>query len=126
MEEITPLLRELAAQMNTTVEFLWGVLVRQAQVYAISYIVDTIIVLVIAYLFASVLNHWRRSNVGFDFMEVPTQDEGKWALYLFLSIVLGIITLTGMLAIIFTFNNFLTALLNPEYWALQQILEYIK
>ncbi len=115
MEELAPLLNELALQLGTTVEFLWGVLLRQAQVEVIKGITYWIILIVLITV--------ALKKVNFDFSE-PVENE-DFPSFLFA----GILITTFIIALVMNvvnIDNILNALLNPEYWALQQILEVIK
>lgn len=119
MEETVPLLEQLAAQLNTTVEFLWDVLVRQAQVYVISHIVWWVIFAV---------SIWPAVWASKWFMRIMEGDEtdetAGWVFFIAL-LLWVVVFITGIGNLLAT-EEFLTALLNPEYWALQQILEFIK
>ena len=120
MEELTPLLNELAAQLNTTVEFLWQVMVRQAFISAIGQIV--LYVLYGISVFVSIkyiLKIWN-SYKEQDHMladDIPH-------LFGLIAIPFFLLLFTGMAII--EIPNLITKLMNPEYWALQQILEFIK
>lgn len=105
-----------AEKIGTTVDKLWGALLKQAP---ISGTIDIIIYL--AMIFVSI--------VAFKFIsKKTTAQEGEryavwegeekgiaWAVYIF---VVGIMTI----AFLCTVGNTIAAFFNPEYWALMQIV----
>lgn len=118
MEELTPLLNELAAQLGTTVDFLWGVLVRQAQIFVIIHIVYWIlwiISLLIAYRVTLYLCKNLEKIDDAQYFGKIILNAIPWAIVF----ILGFIQLAAL-------SDFITALLNPEYWALEKVLEFIK
>lgn len=115
MKEITPLLNKLAAQLNTTVEFLWEVLVRQAQFEFIIFIIGILVILLLDIAIRYVVLHAMTKT------EQSEDDKRIASMAIFL---LGTIAL--FFYIFLNGRSAIIALLNPEYWALQQILEVLK
>ena len=107
-------LTALAGKLGTTAEYLWGVLVRQAPISA-----AIELTLLAAWVAACV---WlvffvRRNTAG---------DKPKWSdevtrLFAWTGVVLvcSMTAISGGNAI----SDALTAIMNPEYWALRQILK---
>jgi TRAP-type C4-dicarboxylate transport system permease small subunit len=125
MDELTQLLQQLAGQLGTTVEFLWGVMVRQARVEAIYNIVSlciTTILWIASYWYIKwTCNVWRKWT---EIDKIPEEDERYLHLVIvgfFGYVILAVIT---FVLIVHT-KQTVTQLLNPEYWALKQILEQI-
>lgn len=118
MEELIPILEQLASELNTTVEFLWQILIKQANVFIIVYVCRIISVGILGFIFSkavSVFTHW-----------VEKDDESWQCITSFVvSGVCAVIIVVSVIIIIVDFSEFVTALMNPEYWALQQILERI-
>ncbi len=120
MEELVPLLEQLAAQLNTTVEFLWETMVRQAYVSAIGQIVLYVFYSIFAFVSVKYIPRIWRS-----YKELDSYSNEE------LPHIFGVIALSVLL-FIFTglavaeIPNLITKFVNPEYWALQQILEFIK
>ena len=118
MEQLEPMLRELAAQLGTTVEYLWGVMITQAHVYVLSYIVYLVLFFLVFFItYKLIKNLANEADDDLECMQIPQ---------FILIVVLCFGLVAGTIGLTIEFSNFLTALLNPEYWALQQILEYIR
>jgi uncharacterized integral membrane protein len=115
MEELAPLLEQLAAQLNTTVEFLWGVMIRQAQYEFVFFIVG---ILVILFLYIAIHHVVLRAMI-----KMEENEENKAMASIIISIIGAFILL---LYILINGKSAMVALFNPEYWALQQILEFIR
>jgi multisubunit Na+/H+ antiporter MnhG subunit len=119
------LIEQLAKQLNTTVEHLWSVMIRQASVSAYIDMV-TIVVLGITLLLAvyglhKFYSYWSKKEGETDPMDwrSPIHAVG----YL---ICVSAVIAVGVGFVICTFTTIptiITRLINPEYWALTQILE---
>ena len=104
-EETTKIISQLAGKLGTTTEYLWGILLRQAPITAsLELLFDVLIVFVlfISWILAkdTKFNDW------------------KCAIYVslaFANVIIGLI-------IICTLPTTLAGFLNPEYWALRQLL----
>lgn len=105
------LIRELAEKFGTTAEHLWGVLIRQAPISGVIGLALDALLLWLVY-FA-----WKNlGNIKFDKWD---EDFGKGMLYSGL-IVASALVLIGV-AVYFPVQ--LSGIINPEYWALKQILK---
>lgn len=112
-------LQQLAERLGTSVEYLWSVLVKQAYIAAATNAVWLIVVgLLVVATYRAALRYsvegkaLRDERGPFSNHEIPT----------LVSILLAVLCVAlGLL-----FTNIvvvtITALANPEYWALQQIL----
>lgn len=112
-EESLKLLDKYATELGTTTEYLWEILVSQAYVSGITSIMLAIASL-IAFLIipASYLVLERKADI----------DEEWWIVYTLLSMVIAVLSI-AFLSI--SISNMVTALANPEYWALKEILNTI-
>jgi len=117
-DQVMEILRVLAEKFGTTTEFLWGILVRQAYVFGITSIVVFAATSLLVFL-------W---NWGVFRYEIPSDDPkgdtkfGVYMLRLFgvmLAFIWTCMFLSGM-------HEVSTALINPEYWALRQVLGGLK
>ena len=120
-EEIAPLIRELAQELGVATEYLWSVMVSQASVYVLSMLIALIflvgvMIIVILGIKSRAKKHGSLGKALGNDNEVPAY---------VLIIVLFIITVVTFMSIMLTIQPFITALLNPEYWALEQILDKI-
>ena len=107
-------LTALAHKLGTTAEYLWGVLVKQAP---ISGVLDLAVIAAWAAACVWLVRLVRRKTAGDD----PAWDDetgrvfawiGTW-LACILAAVIGSLSVAGAV----------TAIVNPEYWALRQILK---
>lgn len=105
-DQTAQLLKDLASQMGTTAEYLWGVLVRQAP---ISGTIDLIITAVIFLVGIPLIYGLKKASAERE------DSEGVWFIGM---------CIWGIILIIFIVNlpSALTAIMNPEYWALNKIL----
>ena len=117
------LLRELADKFETTTEHLWEVMIQQASITAPLYAIAAsflIGVTFIAWCFVMSKTTPRPNSLD---SSRPHKAEwkneeavGVWAILISVTaVVIGLVSYLVFLAA--------TAALNPEYWALQQILE---
>ena len=104
-EESTALLEELAEKLGTTSEYLWAALLRQAP---ISIITDLLVLAVwVAVLILTFRKLKKLSDK--DYIEL------LWIFWGLGAVICGVIAP-------FVFSNMIIVLLNPEYWALKQLL----
>lgn len=111
-EKTEAMIRELADKMGTTTEHLWGVLVKQA-------VITGSVGLAMYVLFAALLIAigLKVRRMGGDIVKAM-EDPICFAL----SIVFGVGTVSYIFAMLSAFVTTVSALVNPEYWALSQIL----
>lgn len=110
-EQTTKMIEELSQKLGTTVQHLWGVLVKQAPIDST---VDIFVLTLWLYFQIRLLKVIRRKTEG----RSPEWDE-KLPPYIFWFATAGFLFLS------FTYNiNLIVAgFVNPEYWALKQILK---
>jgi len=127
MKDINLLLTELAEKLGTTIEYLWGVLIKQAYVYAITMTIAD--VFMIACIIATIKLHVKFSkdlNAGNDDLPRLTMyDKHEYILSGIMSCA-GVLSIVFMLALVLSFSSIVTAYINPEYWALNKLLNSIK
>jgi len=116
MENLTQLLENLANKLGTTTEYLWGIMIKQAYISGVTSLVWLVIALIGTFFWFQGLNYVRKN-----WKELYDDESVVWWV---MCLVVGII----IISLIFIENdsNFVTALLNPEYWALEKVLETIK
>jgi hypothetical protein len=114
-ENTTKLLEQLAEKLGTTIDKVWGILVAQAKIDAYQDFIWSLVFTVITLFLARMAwNCWRLGTR-------KDEDEPK-----FISGILVIVGLiTGSFIVGFLLNG-ISSLLNPEYWALNQILSKLK
>ena len=118
MEHIDPALLQrldaLAAKLNVTAQYLWAVMLRQAHIEAATDLVWASISLTIALACGYFLLRVARMALA------NTWDSED---YLLKALVAGLVTLLAVVFFCINLQNAITPLLNPEFWALQQLLK---
>lgn len=115
------LLNRLADKFGTTVEHLWGVLVRQAVISAVTEIVMALaMVAAWVWLFRFVRSKTTapKETPENRYPHAEWEDAGALIAWLVAALALLLVTIQVYCAA----TTGLTALLNPEYWALKQLL----
>ena len=102
----------LANKLGTTSEYLWGVLLKQAPISAITDLIQYALI-----IFACTF--WIKKVKTFaDKISDGEWEETSWAWIGVVSVILGIFVVCAFLS----FPNTFYALVNPEYWALNKLL----
>lgn len=121
-KETIEMLKALAEKLGTTSEYLWAVLIKQAYINAFLGILFLIAVIIIDCILISL--HKRFSKKDSDnYRDYYDTHEGLGIIMSFAGIAFLILSVGAFFIIPY---EVATALLNPEYWALDQILDTIK
>lgn len=113
-------IEKLAAKLGTTAEYLWGVLIKQAAVNAL----NNVIFIVFVILFGFILFRLHKKFLKEDKNNDSIYDEFEGAAII--PMVLGCVAFLVMFFCgIACIGDTITSLVNPEYWALQQILTQV-
>jgi hypothetical protein len=124
------LLEKLASQLGTTADFLWKTLVAQAHVYAIYWGIQALIVLVLVAIYIKSLVGTFKTELSkdsYDHDRLRNKWE-KWDGVGCLPGMLAIFILTGIpllgmcIWLIVEISRVVTAVVNPNFWALQKLL----
>ncbi len=113
------MLRDLATELGTTAEMLWSVLVAQAPVagWAVFLPRGVLTLCVVVAVFVWPVRMLR---------EAECRDPGDEAALKALGVAVALLALLlGGLELVNNFYWFVTTLTNPEYWALDKILQTI-
>jgi len=115
-------LAALASKLGTTAEYLWGVLLKQAPIAGVTSIfIHAVWIMFTVILVRFVLKKTTKpQNTKDD--PYPRADWREEGAAVALTAVFFFVVLTA-LAMIDVFPMTIAALLNPEYWALKQILK---
>lgn len=125
MDKLAPLLEQLASELGTTVEYLWGVLIKQASV---TIIIDVginilfICVIVCLIILGKKLTSKPKPTEEDKYPQAIVDDEdGVFFVWL------GIIVIPTLLSFAILLNSveIVNALFNPEYWALKEVLSMV-
>jgi hypothetical protein len=109
-DKLAVVLEKLADKLEITTEYLWAVLVKQAQISAV---VD---LLILGCLVAATAVVFNKSMT----MPADTYDEKEKRLFarIWAVVFCVLVALSGLC----TIGSIVAGFVNPEYWALQQIL----
>ena len=115
--ESTKLLEQLAEKMGTTVEYLWDILIYQAHIQAITVLIQFVIIFIATYFLFKL--HIRFNKQTDDKHSVYYEHEEAVIIpMVFAGIVMAVLIIVAFFCISDIVNGFF----NPEYWALQRIL----
>lgn len=112
----------LAAKLGTTAEYLWGVLLKQAPIQAVSDIVVCVAWIVGAALTWGFVKRKTTLPVDTDYQPPRPEWQSDAAVGCGWGLAIGV-ALVAALVVGVNLPGIVTALLNPEYWALRQILK---
>ncbi len=113
-EQTQKLISELADKLGTTAEHLWGVLVRQAPIDATASIVSSGVFLLISLI---------TIIVGLQ-LQKKTQEDFAYGFSSFFCLAGGAIALAVTISVtVASLSDISAGFINPEYWALKQILK---
>jgi uncharacterized protein YqhQ len=115
MEKFSEVLATMAEKMGVTVELLWGVLVQQALVDGIVTLIQYVVVVVWVVMFCKIT-----PRVAKDIKNYDKEDAWWWLIG-----VASVITVILSLAVFFSLPNTVASFVNPEYWALEYILNKV-
>lgn len=123
-EETVQLLEKLAEKLGTTVEYLWEVLVHQALVNSVLLIllmVATVIMGIVLYKLHIRFSKMQPETDKYYAKSLYDREEG----YVAMMIIFVFIWTVLLFVSIFSFASMITGFINPEYWALQRILNIV-
>lgn len=135
-ENTEKLIRELAEKLGTTSEKLYGVLVQQAPIEAVTSLFSLFFLIVCFTLVFKFIENKTKKNPVFDKNGKPVENydgehylKSEWEpddLLPFMTYsILTILFVFICLQVVDTFQICTTAFMNPEYWALKQILNLL-
>ena len=120
-EQTEKLILELAEKLGTTAEHLWGVLVKQAQINAAIDLLIMIVVLGISLVwYRLVKSKTTKPPISNDDPYPYAEWSDEFAIIAWT--LLAIWGVGALIALLCTISTVATALMNPEYWAIKQIL----
>ena len=110
----------LADKLDTTVEHLWQVMIAQAYISAMTDLALTVVWILLT-IVATVFVYKKNS-------ESADEDGRKWpnGIEMIAYIVVAYMVISSVVMLVLIPNDIITALYNPEYWALQQIMSLAK
>lgn len=118
------LLEQLAAKLGTTSQYLWGILLKQAHISAITTLVQILITLLGGLMLYRV--HKKLSK------EDENVDRGRslyWKyeeLAVIPMIISSLVFIGFLISAFFSFGDVINGFFSPEYWALEKVLDTVK
>ena len=124
-EQTVRLIEDLASKLGTTSEYLWSVLIRQAPIDSITSIIQIICVIIFGVVLV---------KLHLKFSVRDTQNHGIYSATIYdrnmgVTIIMYIsacIFVILSIALFFQIHSIVAGLINPEYWALEEIIRSIK
>jgi hypothetical protein len=123
MSETTKLIEQIANKLGTTTEYLWGVLVKQAPIQSTITLFQIALVCVFGHILFKIHKRLMQEK-KYGWVMESGYEQFSTAIPL-MSIAFIIFLFFGISAF-FCIADVFNGYFNPEYWALQQILNLIK
>jgi len=120
--ELTKLLNQLAGKLGTTTEYLWSVLIKQAQIDAITNLMQMVIIWGFGYVLYKIHRKLSKSNGYKHGGCLYDEYDGIGIVMIIVAMVWSFLALAAFFCIGDVVNGFL----NPEYWALNRVLSTLK
>lgn len=119
-KEQNELLQQLAEKMGTTTEYLWSVLLKQAPIDSTTTLIQIALVVLFGYVIYKL--HLKFSKKKEDGYSNEYDNNPQIEILMFVSVcIFGILAIASFFCIQSVINGYV----NPEYWALKQILDTI-
>lgn len=127
MEQNTAkLIEQLAEKLGTTTEYLWSVLIKQAPIEGWIQIFQTIVICLFGWMLHRLHKKFSAKIVSDDRWNNDDM-YGKYETNLTVPMFLGIcVFLFCFLVAFFSLPSLFSALFNPEYWALKEVLNTVQ
>ena len=122
-DSLQVVLATLATNLGTTAEHLYGVLVKQAYIAAVTDLLFALVYVGFTLFFAFVVR--RKTSVpvsGDRYAQAEWTDDGAF----FAHTAVWVLAAIGVIVVGSCIHTVTTALMNPEYWALNKILSALK
>ena len=119
-KELSELLNNLANKLGVASSELWAILLKQAQIDALMSLTYIISVAIMGVLLLKLHKYFSKETKG-NYSHYDSTDG--------IGIVMIVASLVWMILFIstfFSFSNMFNGFFNPQYWALNKILETIK
>jgi hypothetical protein len=121
IKELLPYLQKLADKLDTSATYIWDLQVRQARVELISYFIYFALLVISWMIFGALFRHFNKNdsyyNEGWDsYNGVPVP----------LMVIIGLLLTCLTIGILIGIPDVITTIVNPDYWALKQLLHMVK
>jgi hypothetical protein len=120
MQDLTLFLEKMAEKLGTTTEYLWSILLKQAPIFGYCYVSGGFLILIFGLLLYRF--HKKCRSISPNYKTYYEEDEWRVSLNVMLLAAFLIVSVIWLVKL----PKAITAFMNPEYWALQEILKQIK
>lgn len=120
-QNVNDIIDHLATKLSVPATQLWTILVQQARVEAIQTIVTDCVWLL---FIAAYLVTWRRVERWVDAEQKTDKNAGGAGI--FWCFAAGAVSIVGLVLTVTSLNGIITALVNPQYYALSKVLDVVK
>ncbi len=115
-EQTTKLIEQLSSKLGTTAEHLWGVLIRQAPISAITDLLTSGFIVFLVWKSFQIV---QRKTKETEESEPDWVEEGAFVAWC----IWGLLALISISIVISSVEGIVAGLVNPEFWALKQIIK---
>lgn len=139
IDKIMPVLEKLAKEFNTTTDYLWEIMVRQAMVvfvtdlvlYVLGIIICIIGIKITFVLYKRAISILKKKKEGkikekWEFAGDDILDSSYGIAFLVSLTITLFVSLFTIIVILYSLTNTMTALINPEYWALEKLFSVFR
>jgi hypothetical protein len=138
LEVITPYLQSLADKLDTTASYLWAIQIKQAYIQGITALAIPLILALIAFVVFKVgsliankllenetkeVEEYNNEHPNSIYRKAPPKASEYYPAVI---IPVGALSILSIVSFFAGFSTVLTCLFNPEYYALQQLINMFK
>lgn len=124
-EQTTKLIEQLATKLGTTSEYLWGVLIRQSYISAISTIITDIIIILLGFVLWKVHKYFMKTQRLDSMRDYEKYGDSESTLTILMTVCVFVYSVL-IVVMLCRISDIINGFFNPEYWALNHILESLK
>jgi len=118
--QIISFLREITNKLGTKAEYLWSILIKQAQISAITDLFYYLIVIISGVILYKYHKQFSKKEYGYNKEYTKYfEDDGTEIIMIALFILWLIFLLVSLMSI----EDTITKFINPEYWALKNLIK---
>jgi len=120
-EQTTKLVEQLAIKLGTTADYLWSVLLKQAQISALTDLIYFILISIGGIILFKAHKSFSKKGEG-----IYTNKYDKSEYFGIVMVIITTIWVILFFIAFFSLGNVINGFFNPEYWALNEILSNLK
>jgi hypothetical protein len=125
IKELMPLLQKVADKLDSSAQYLWALQLQQVKVQIIKIALLDVLVLISFYGVYLFYKYMQEEVTNCNRVTVKRSEEQE-VLGIVGGVVCGLVIIIGLASFIVSISSLPTMILNPEYWALQEIMKMVK